>query len=43
MGLSVFNLNYNSIKTLTGYESRATFTVNSASVYREDVDIIPIE
>ena len=34
-------LNYNSVETLPGYEARAAFTVNSATVFREDVDIVP--
>lgn len=34
-------LNYNSVETLPGYEARAAFTVNSASVFREDVDVVP--
>ena len=34
-------LNFNSVETLPGYEARAAFTVNSASVFREDVDIVP--
>lgn len=34
-------LNYNSVETLRGYEARAAFTVNSASVFKEDVDIMP--
>ena len=33
-------LNYNSVETLPGYEARAAFTVNSASVFKEDVDIM---
>lgn len=33
-------LNYNSVETLLGYEARAAFTVNSASVFKEDVDIM---
>ena len=33
-------LNYNSLETLPGYEARATFTVNSSSVFKEDVDIV---
>lgn len=33
-------LNYNSVETLPGYEARAAFTVNSATVFREDVDIV---
>ena len=36
-----FSLNYNSVETLPGYEARAAFTVNSASVFKEDVDIVP--
>lgn len=34
-------LNYNSVETLPGYEARAAFTVNSASVFKEDVNIMP--
>lgn len=34
-------LNYNSVETLPGYEARAAFTVNSATVFKEDVDIVP--
>ena len=34
-------LNYNSVEPLPGYEARAAFTVNSATVFREDVDIVP--
>ena len=34
-------LNFNSVETLPGYEARAAFTVNSAAVFREDVDIVP--
>ncbi len=34
-------LNYNSVENVPGYEARAAFTVNSASVFREDVDIVP--
>ena len=30
-----------SIENLPGFETRAPFTVNSASVFREDVDIVP--
>ena len=35
-------LNYNSVETLPGYEARAAFTVNSATIFREDVDIVPV-
>ena len=34
-------LNYNFVETLPGYKARAAFTVNSASVFKEDVDIVP--
>lgn len=30
-----------SIENLPGFEARAAFTVNSATVFREDVDIMP--
>ena len=33
---------FNSVETLPGYNARAAFQVNSASVFREDVDILPI-
>ncbi len=39
--LSISNLKYNSVETLPGFEARAAFTVNSATVFREDVDIVP--
>ncbi len=35
------SLNFNSVENLPGFEARAAFTVNSASVFREDVDIVP--
>ena len=35
------SLNFNSVETLPGYEARAAFTVNSSSVFKEDVDIVP--
>ncbi|MBD5195502.1 MAG: hypothetical protein HDS84_01650 [Bacteroidales bacterium] len=34
-------INFNSVESLPGFEARAAFTVNSASVFREDVDIVP--
>lgn len=37
-----FSLNFNSVETLPGYEARAAFTVNSATVFREDVDIVTL-
>ena len=41
MDFSFFDLNFNSVENLPGFEARAAFTVNSASVFREDVDIVP--
>lgn len=41
MDFSFSELNFNSVETLPGYEARAAFTVNSSSVFREDVDIVP--
>ena len=41
MDFSFSDLNYNSVETLPGFEARATFTVNSSSVFKEDVDIVP--
>ena len=35
------SLNYNSVETLPGYKARAAFQINSASVFKEDVDILP--
>ena len=35
------SLNFNSVETLPGYDARAAFTVNSSSVFKEDVDIVP--
>ena len=41
MDFSFSELNYNSVETLPGYSARAAFTVNSESVFKEDVDIVP--
>ena len=52
MDLSFSNLNFNSvvadnvamltsIENLPGFQARVAFTVNSASEFREDVDIVP--
>ena len=52
MDFSYSDLNFNSvvidnvamlssIEYLPGFEARAAFTVNSASVFREDMDIVP--
>lgn len=35
------SLNFNSVESIPGIEVRAAFTVNSSSVFKEDVDIIP--
>jgi len=34
-------LNYNSVEDLPGLSARAAFTVNTQSVFKEDVDIVP--
>ena len=39
MDFSFDNLNYNSVENVPGFEARAAFTVNSATVFKEDVDI----
>ena len=39
--IDIDSLNFNSVETLPGFEARAAFTVNSASMFREDVDIVP--
>lgn len=39
--MNIENLNYNSVENVPGYEARAAFTINSASVFKEDVDIVP--
>ena len=41
MDLSFSDLNFNSLETLTDFEARAAFTVNSASVFKEDVGMVP--
>ncbi len=41
MDYSFSELNLNSVETLPGYEARAAFTVNSATIFREEVDIVP--
>lgn len=35
-------LNYNSVETLPGFNAQAAFTINSSSIFREDVDIVPV-
>ena len=35
------SLNFNSVESIPSIEARAAFTVNSACVFKEDVDIIP--
>lgn len=34
-------INFNSVEMLPGFEARAAFTVNSASVFKEYVDMVP--
>lgn len=41
MDFSLSELNLNSVETLPGFEARAAFTVNLATIFREDVDIVP--
>lgn len=41
MDFSFSELNLNSVETLPGFEARAAFTVNSATIFREEVDIVP--
>ncbi len=41
MDCSVSELNFNSVETLPAMRGRAVFTMDSASVFREDVDITP--
>lgn len=41
MDFSFSDLNFNSVENVPGYEARAAFTVNSSSVFKEDIDIVP--
>ena len=41
MDFSFSDLDFNSVKTVPGFEAHVAFTVNSASVFREDLDIVP--
>lgn len=34
-------INFNSVETLPGFEACAAFTVNSSSVFKVNVDIVP--
>ena len=36
------SFNYNSVETLPSFNARAAFQVNSSTVFKEDVDILPI-
>lgn len=36
------NLNYNSVENMPTMKARAVFQVNSASVFKEDIDILPV-
>ncbi|MDE5662441.1 MAG: hypothetical protein K2I37_00185 [Muribaculaceae bacterium] len=40
MDFSFPDLNFNSVENLPGFEARAALTVNSASVFCEDLDIV---
>lgn len=35
------NLNFNSVEDLPGLSVRAIFKINSSSVFKEDIDIVP--
>lgn len=41
MDFSFPDLNFNSVKTLPGFEAHAAFTVNSAIAFHENVDTVP--
>ena len=41
MDFSFSDLNFNSVETLPDYDASAAFTVNSATIFREEVDIVP--
>ena len=41
MDFSLSELNFNSVETLPGFKARAAFAVNSSSVFKEDVDMVP--
>ena len=41
MDFSFDNLNFNSVENLPGFEARAAFILNSATVFKENVDIVP--
>ena len=41
MDFSFSDLNFNPVENQFGFETRAAFTVNSASVFREYMDIVP--
>jgi hypothetical protein len=34
-------INFNSVETLPGYNARAIFKVDSSSVFKDDIDIVP--
>ena len=42
MDFSFADLNFNSVESIPGVRARAAFSVNSAAVFREDVDIVPV-
>ena len=41
MDLSFSDLNFDSVENLPVFEARAAFTVNSVSVFCENMDIVP--
>ena len=41
MDFLIDNLNFNSVENVPGIETRAAFTINSSSFFKEDVDIVP--
>ena len=41
MDISFDNLNYNSVENVPGSEARTAFTDNSATIFKEDVGLVP--
>ena len=42
MDFSFSELNLNSVEDLPGLQAKAVFKVDSSTVFREDVDIVPV-
>ncbi len=38
---SLISLNYNSVENPPGYDTRVAFTVNSSTLFKEDVETMP--